>query len=95
MPLWLDQPQERLWKWHRNGDILRYGRWSGRASDTEPLGGGSPVRSVYFVAEQDPETAKAIIGAMMAPNEKVEAWGRLPEAAVKALGLKPGDFKHD
>ena len=55
---------------------------------TEPLGGGSPVRSVYFVAEQDPETAKAIIGAMMAPNEKVEAWGPLPEAAVKALGLK-------
>ena len=61
---------------------------------TEPLGGGSPVRSVYFVAEQDPEKAKAIIGAMMAPNEKIEAWGRLPEAAVKALGLKPGDFKH-
>ncbi len=47
---------------------------------TEPLGGGPPVRSVYFVAE-------------MAPNEKVEAWGRLPEAAVKALGLNPGDFK--
>jgi hypothetical protein len=61
---------------------------------TEPLGGGSPVRSIYFVAEQDPEKAKAIIGAMMAPNEKVEAWGRLPEAAVKALGLKPGDFRH-
>jgi hypothetical protein len=61
---------------------------------TKPLGGGSPVRSVYFVAEQDPEKAKAIIGAMMAPNEKVEAWGRLPEAAVKALGLKPGDFQH-
>src|SRR5467141_3240345 len=59
---------------------------------TEPLGGGSPVRSVYFVAEKDPEIAKAIIGAMMAPNEKVEAWGRLPEAAVKALGLKRGDF---
>jgi hypothetical protein len=46
------------------------------------------------VAEQDPEKAKAIIGAMMAPNEEVEAWGRLPEAAVKALGLKPGDSKH-
>jgi len=61
---------------------------------TEPLGGGSPVRSVYFVAEEDAEKAKAIIGAMMAPNEKVEAWGRLPEAAVKALGLKLGDFKH-
>jgi hypothetical protein len=61
---------------------------------TEPLGSGSPVRSVYFVAEQDPEMAKAIIRAMMAPNEKVEAWGRLPEAAVKALGLKRGDFTH-
>ena len=44
-------------------------------------------------AQGIPETAKAIIGAMMAPNEKVEAWGRLPEAAVKALELKPGDFK--
>jgi hypothetical protein len=61
---------------------------------TEPLEGGSPVRSVYFVAEQDPEAAKAIIDAMTAPNEKVEAWGRLPEAAVKALGLKRGDFTH-
>src|SRR5436853_6946039 len=61
---------------------------------TEPLAGGSPVRSVYFVAEQDPETATAIIAAMMAPNEKVEAWGRLPEAAVKALALKRGDFMH-
>jgi len=56
--------------------------------------GSSPVRSVYFVAEQDPEKAKAIIGAMMAPNENVDAWGRLPEAAVKALGLKTGDFKY-
>ena len=61
---------------------------------TEPMDGGSPIRSVYFVAEQDPDTAKAIIGEMMAPNEKVEAWGRLPEAAVKALGLKRGDFMH-
>ena len=61
---------------------------------TEPLGGGSSVRSVYYVAEQDPVKAKAIIGAMMAPNERVEAWGPLPEAAVKALGLKPGDFTH-
>ena len=59
---------------------------------TEPLGGGSPVRSVYFVAEQDPAKAEAIIAAMMAPNERVEAWGPLPEPAVKALGLKPGDF---
>jgi hypothetical protein len=55
---------------------------------TEPLGGGSPVRSVYYVAEQDPAKAEAII----APNERVEAWGPLPEPAVKALELKPGDF---
>ncbi|WP_235977185.1 hypothetical protein [Bradyrhizobium archetypum] len=59
---------------------------------TEPLGGGAPVRSVYYVAEQDPAKAAAIIAAMMAPNERVEAWGPLPEPAVKALGLKPGDF---
>jgi hypothetical protein len=100
----------RFWKtatgdWVRSG--LRGGRGSAISGiywnmadgqvvlvTTEPSGGGSPVRSVFFVAEQDPEKAKAIIGAMMAPNEKVEAWGQLPEAAVKALGLKPGDFKH-
>jgi hypothetical protein len=61
---------------------------------TEPLEGGSPVRSIYYVAEQDPAKAKAIVGAMMAPNERVEAWGPLPEVAVKALGLKPGDVTH-
>lgn len=61
---------------------------------TQPLGGGPPVRSVYFVAEEDPEKAAAIVAAMMAPNETVEACGRLPEVAVKALGLKHGDFTH-
>ncbi|MEH2525573.1 MULTISPECIES: hypothetical protein [unclassified Bradyrhizobium] len=61
---------------------------------TQPLEGGPPIRSVYFVAEQDPEKATAIIAAVMAPNEKVEAWGRLPEVAVKALGLKHSDFTH-
>jgi len=61
---------------------------------TEPLDGGSPVRSVYFVAEQDPTRARAIVAEMMAPNERVEAWGPLPEVAVTALGLKPGDFTH-
>ena len=61
---------------------------------TQPLEGGPPIRSVYFVAEQDPEKATAIIAAVMAPNEKVEAWGRLPEAAVQALGLKHSDFTH-
>jgi hypothetical protein len=33
---------------------------------TQPLEGGSPVRSIYFVAEQDPAKAKAIVGAMTA-----------------------------
>jgi hypothetical protein len=61
---------------------------------TQPLEGGSPVRSIYYVAEQDPAKAKAIVGAMIAPNETVEAWGPLPEVAVQALGLKPGDFTH-
>ena len=61
---------------------------------TQPLGGGSAVRSVYFVAEEDPAKAEAIVAAVMAPNERVEALGPLPEAAVKALGLKPGDFTH-
>jgi hypothetical protein len=61
---------------------------------TELPDGCPPVRSVYFVAEGDPATAAAIVAAIMAPNERVEAWGPLPEAAVKALGLKPGDFTH-
>jgi hypothetical protein len=62
---------------------------------TEPSGGGSAVRSVYFVAEEDPTRAEAIVAAIMAPNESVEALGRLPEAAVEALGLKPGDSTHE
>jgi len=60
---------------------------------TKPLEGGEPLRAVYYVAEPDPAKAEALIAAVMAPNEKVEAFGVLPEAAVKAIGLKPGDFK--
>ena len=56
---------------------------------TEPLDGGLPMRTVYYVAEEDPSKAEAVIAACMAPNEKVQAYGPLPEAAVKALGLKP------
>jgi hypothetical protein len=52
------------------------------------------MRTVYFVAEEDPTKAQAIIAALMAPNEKVEAVGLLSEATVKALGLKPGEFRH-
>ena len=57
---------------------------------TDPLGGGPPMRTVYYVAEEDPINAEAIIAAVMAPK----AYGPLPEAAVKALGLKPGEFTH-
>jgi hypothetical protein len=60
---------------------------------TEQLGGSPPMRTVYYVAEEDPTKAHAIIAKIMAPNEKVEAYGLLPEAAVKALGLKPGEFR--
>ena len=73
-----------LWESMANGQVVLV--------TTEPLGGGPPVRSVFFVAEGDPAKAAAIIAAMMAPNERVEAYGPLPEVAVKALGLKPGDF---
>jgi hypothetical protein len=59
---------------------------------TEPLSGGPPTRTVYYVAEENPAKAESLVGALMAPNEKVEALGSLPEAAVKALGLKPGEF---
>jgi hypothetical protein len=61
---------------------------------TEQLDGGPSMRAVYFVAEKDPAKAEAIVAQLMAPNEKVVAFGSLPEAAVKALGLKPGEFKH-
>ena len=55
---------------------------------TEGLSGDPPTRTVYYVAEEDPTTAQAIIAKIMAPNEKVEAYGLLPEAAVKAPGIK-------
>jgi hypothetical protein len=61
---------------------------------TEPLSGGLPTRTIWYVAEEDPLKAEAIVGAIMAPNEKVEALGPLPEAAVEAIGLKPGEFTH-
>ena len=56
---------------------------------TAGLSGGP---TVYYVAEADPTKAQAIIAKIMAPNETVEAYGPLPEAAVKALGLKAGEF---
>jgi hypothetical protein len=61
---------------------------------TEGLSGGLPMRTVYYVAEEAPAKAEAIIAKFMAPNEKVEAYGSLPQAAVQALRLKPGEFTH-
>ena len=61
---------------------------------TEGLGGGPPMRTVYYIAEEDPAKAEAIIAKIMAPNERVEAYGPLPEIALKALRLKPGEFTH-
>jgi hypothetical protein len=59
---------------------------------TEGLSGGPSTRTVNYVAEEDPIKAEAIVAKIMAPNEKVEAFGLLPEAAVKALGLTLGEF---
>jgi len=60
---------------------------------TEPLEGGEPLRTIYYVAEEDPTKAEAIIAEVMAPNEKVEALAIFEEAAVEAIGLKQGEFK--
>ena len=46
---------------------------------TEQLGDSPPMRTVYYVAEEDPAKAEAIIARFMAPNERVEAYGSLPE----------------
>ena len=61
---------------------------------TERLEGGSPLKVVYLVAEEDPTKAAATVAALMAPNEKVESLGPLPEAVLEALKIKPGDFTH-
>lgn len=59
---------------------------------TEPLEGGEPLRAVYYVAEENPVKAKAIVAAVMAPNERAATLRVLPEAEIKAIGLRPGDF---
>jgi hypothetical protein len=57
-----------------------------------PSGGLRFALALPFQARAVSE-AQAIIAKIMAPNEKVEAYGPLPEAAVEALGLKPGEFR--
>ena len=57
---------------------------------TEGLSSVPLTRTIHYVAEEDPTKAQTIIAKIMAPNQKVEAFGLLPEAAVKALGLTLG-----
>ena len=57
---------------------------------TYPLDGGEPLRTLYYVAEENPVKAKAIVAAVMAPNEKVEALEVLPEAAIEAFAKRAG-----
>ena len=58
---------------------------------TEGLSGGSSTRTVYYVAEEDPTKAQAIIAKIMAPNEKVEAYGLLPEASTEQAQICKAD----
>ena len=43
------------------------------------------MRAVYYVAEEDPTKAQAIIAKIMAPNEKVEAYGLSQRPPSKPL----------
>jgi hypothetical protein len=61
---------------------------------TEPLGGGEPQYTLCYVAEQNAEKAEQIVASLAAPNEKVKALGPVPEAAIQALGLRRGEFRH-
>ena len=60
---------------------------------TEPLEAGEPLRTIYYVAEEEVTKAEALLAKVMAPNEEVEALAILQEAAVEAMGLKQGEFK--
>ena len=60
---------------------------------TQPLEGGEPRRTAYFVAEADAAKAEDIIAQIMAPNEKVQALAVLEEPAIRAMGLKEGEFR--
>jgi hypothetical protein len=61
---------------------------------TIQISGEEPTPEVWFVAEEDPSKAEAIVKEHTAPNEIVKAVAPLPEVAVRALGLKPGEFNH-
>ena len=61
---------------------------------TEPLGGGEPQYTLCYVAEADATKAEQIVASLAAPNEKVKTLGSIPEAAIRAFGLKRGEFRH-
>jgi hypothetical protein len=50
-----------------NGQVL--------LATTAGLSGGPPIRTVYYVAEENPTKAQAIIAKIMAPNETGAADG--------------------
>src|SRR5882762_3035966 len=50
---------------------------------------GFNPRALTAASVRPPLASILLFGRIIAPNAMVEAWGRLPEAAVKALGLKP------
>lgn len=72
----------------------------------EPLSGALPMRTIWYVAEQDLSKAEAIIGAIMAPNEKAARGAmdggngaicdsvRWPFSGIGALTPETGDKDH-
>ena len=59
--------------------------------------GGPPFKVIYFVNETKPDKALAIVKAHTDPNVmslQMDAWGPIPEAAIKALNLQPGEYVH-
>jgi hypothetical protein len=61
---------------------------------TEPLGGGEPQYTLCYVAEEEAAKAAQIVALVAAPNETVKTLGPVPEAAIRAFGLKRGEFRH-
>jgi hypothetical protein len=61
---------------------------------TAPLGGGELQYTLCYVAEEDAAKAEHIVASLAAPNETVKTLGPVPEAAIKAFGLRRGEFRH-
>ena len=61
---------------------------------TAPLGGGEPQYTLCYVAEEDPAKAARSVAELAAPNETVKTLGAVPEAAIRAFGLRRGEFRH-